>query len=125
MKNNVLREKSFEYSLRIVGYIRVNIFGPNDYILVKQLLRSSTSVGANIEEAVGAYSKNEFLMKLTIAYKEALESLYWLRLLSRLGILEKEKAEEFIILCDELCRIMGKIQITIKEKYINNYHKQV
>ncbi len=79
MKENVIQTKSFEFAKKVIVFSRKQKW--RDPVIV-QLLRSATSVGANIEEAIGAISRKEFIMKATIAYKEARESLYWLRLLA-------------------------------------------
>lgn len=113
----MLREKSFAFALTIIQTFRSGRIEPNDYILVKQLIRSGTSIGANIEEAIGACSEKEFLMKLTIAYKEARESLFWLRLMKESTILGGERSSELIERCEELCRIMSAIQRTMKQKH--------
>jgi four helix bundle protein len=79
------------------------------------LLRSGTSIGANIEEAIGGQSKRDFFAKLTISYKEARETHYWLRLLMQSKILEKERGKPLLKSCEELLRIIGSIQKTMRE----------
>ncbi len=83
-------------------------------MLSKQILRAATSVGANIEEAIGAESKKDFQHKLSIAYKEARETHYWLRLLKDADYLDKDISTNFLAECDELLRILGSILKTIK-----------
>ena len=82
MKDNVIQNKSYDFALRIVKLSRFLNEEKNEYILSKQVLRSGTSVGANIEEAIGGQSHKDFIGKMSIAYKDARESLYWLRLLN-------------------------------------------
>lgn len=82
----------------------------------KQLLRSGTSVGANIEEAIGAQTDKDFFMKITISYKEMRETIYWIKLLKFSSYLEKEKADYLLDDADELIRIIGSIQKTLKIK---------
>ena len=77
-------------------------------------MRSGTSIGANVEEAIGGHSRRDFLAKITIAYKEARESKYWLKLLMDSEIVELKLAESLIQDCDELCKILSKIQTTTK-----------
>ena len=67
-----------------------------EYVLSKQLLRAGTSVGANIEEAIGGQSEKDFFAKLTIAYKEARETHYWLRLLTDTEFITKEESESLL-----------------------------
>ena len=87
-----------------------------EFILSKQLLRSGTSIGANIEESIGGQSEKDFLSKISIAYKEARESIYWLKLLQATDYLTKEQAENLILDAEELCKIIGSIQKTIKSR---------
>jgi four helix bundle protein len=77
--------------------------------LSKQLLRSGTSIGANIEEAVGGVSKKEFIVKMAIAYKEARETKYWLRLLQATDYLTNEQFTPIVENCDELLKILYSI----------------
>lgn len=81
-KDNIVQIKSYDFALRIVKLYPLLSQREKEYVLSKQLLRSATSIGANIEEAIGGQSKRDFYAKLTIAYKEARETKYWLRLLS-------------------------------------------
>ena len=80
----------------------------------KQLLRAGTSVGANVEEAIGAQSKRDFLAKMSIAYKEARESMYWIRLLRVSNYLTEGEYEDLISDAEELCKIIGASQNTTK-----------
>lgn len=80
-----------------------------EYILSKQLLRSGTSIGANAEEAVGGISKKDFVAKLSISYKEARETRYWLRLMRDTKILDNNEASSLIKDCDEILRIIYSI----------------
>lgn len=80
MKNNPIKERSFNFALSIVKLYKI-LQEKNEFIISKQLLRSGTSIGANIEEASAAQSKKDFLHKMSIASKEARETSYWLRLL--------------------------------------------
>lgn len=89
-------------------------------MLSKQLLRSGTSVGANVEEAIGGQSEKDFLSKLSIAYKEARESKDWLKLLKATNYLDQEQANSLFNDTKELCKIIGSIQITVKKKIGNS-----
>jgi four helix bundle protein len=79
-------------------------------------LRSGTSIGANIEESIGGQSDKDFLSKLSIAYKEARETKYWLKLLQATDFLNQEQADSLLNDAEELCKILGKIQITMKSR---------
>jgi four helix bundle protein len=85
-----------------------------EYVLSKQLVRSGTSIGANIEEAIGGHSKADILYKLSIAYKETRETLYWIKLLQATGILSIELSKNLYSEAEEICKIIGKIQISMK-----------
>lgn len=80
MQKSIIKEKSYSFALRVIELYRI-LLKQNEYILSKQLLRSATSIGANVEEALAGQSRADFLSKMSIASKEARESNYWLRLL--------------------------------------------
>ncbi len=79
-KDNEVKELSFKFSLKIIDLYKF-LKNKNEYVLSKQILRSGTSIGANVEESQAAQSKRDFISKLSIANKEARETLYWLKLL--------------------------------------------
>jgi four helix bundle protein len=114
--NNIIQQKSFAFAIRIVNLYKFLTTEKKEYVLSKQLLRSGTSVGANIEESIGGQSDKDFLSKISIAYKEARESVYWLKLLQATDYLSEEQAESLLNDAEELCKIIGKIQITIKTR---------
>ncbi|HAO04513.1 MAG: four helix bundle protein [Chitinophagaceae bacterium] len=114
--NNIIQEKSFAFAIRIVNLNKHLITEKKEFILSKQLLRSGTSIGANVEEAIGAVSDKDFLNKLGIAYKEARESIYWLKLLQATDYITKEEFESIHNDAEEICKILGKIQITMKTR---------
>ena len=81
MKDNVVLEKSFDFAVRIVKLYKYLCTDKKEYVLSKQLLRSGTSIGANVNEAQAGQSKKDFIAKMSIASKEARESFYWIKLL--------------------------------------------
>jgi len=87
-----------------------------EFVLSKQLLRSGTSIGANIEESIGGQSQKDFLAKLSISYREVRETLYWLKLLHATHYLTDEQALSLQKDAEEICKILGKIQLTLKGK---------
>lgn len=93
-------------------YIR-NYRNRKEYILSKQLLRSSTSIGANVNEALAGESKADFVHKMTISNKEARESLYWLELLDKSSLIELDLSE-YINQCQEITKILTSIVKTAK-----------
>lgn len=107
MKESVLSEKSFAFALRIVNLYKYLLSEHKEYVLSKQVLRSGTSVGANIEEAKHAQSKADFIHKLSIAQKEASETNYWIRLLQKSEYLNEKLALSLINDCDEIQRMLA------------------
>lgn len=79
-KDNLIQSKSFDFSLMII-HLYMDLVAEKEYVISKQLLRSGTSIGANIEEALAGQSRKDFIHKLSISSKEARETKYWLRLL--------------------------------------------
>lgn len=115
-KNNIIQQKSFSFAIRIVNLYKYLISEKKEFILSKQLLRSGTSIGANIEESIGGQSDKDFLSKISIAYKEARETIYWLKLLNAANYLSDEEVNTILFEAEEICKIIGKIQITIKNR---------
>jgi len=113
-KHNVLQTKSYSFAIRIVEVYKYLNSEKKEFILSKQLLRSGTSIGANVEEAIGGQSRKEFFAKLIIAYKEARESHYWIRLLKDTNYLTEEQYISLIKDVEELLKIIGSIQKTVK-----------
>ncbi|MFA5318244.1 MAG: four helix bundle protein [Patescibacteria group bacterium] len=116
MKENVIQDKSYAFALRIVNLYKYLTVEKKEYVISKQILRSGTSIGANIEEAIGGQSEKDFLAKITISYKEARETKYWIKLLGDSNILAPGFAESIFNDCEELCKIIASIQKTMKSK---------
>ena len=119
-KKNIIQEKSYSFALRILRLSKHLIKYEQEYILSKQVLRSGTSIGANIEEAIGGTTKKDFKYKLTIAYKEAREAHFWLRLLRDGKYIPQILAESMLYDCDELLKILGTIIKTTKQNIRNS-----
>ena len=115
-QDNIIQQKSFAFAVRIVNLYKFLTSDKKEFVLSKQLLRGGTSIGANVEEAIGGQSEKDFLSKISIAYKEARESMYWLKLLQATDYLTKEQAQSLLLDAEELCKIIGKIQTTIKSR---------
>jgi len=120
MKENIVQSKSYAFAVRIVRLTQHLGSEKREFTLAKQVLRSGTSVGANVEEAIGGQSKADFLSKMSIAYKEARETVYWLRLLHDTGYLTQAEFDSIHADADELCRILSKIQTTTKDGIRNS-----
>jgi four helix bundle protein len=115
-KENVLKEKSYKFALRIVKLCRHLSEEKKEFILSKQVLRSGTSIGANITEGNQAQSKSDFIHKLSIALKEAFETEYWLCLLRDSEFITEKQAESLIIDCNELQKMFTASIKTSKSK---------
>jgi len=112
--DNIIQIKSYEFALRIVKLNRHLVLTHKEYDLSRQLLRSGTSIGANVEEAIGGTTKKDFKYKLSISYREARESHYWIRLLRDSEYLSQEQATSLLKDCDALLKIIGSIIKTTK-----------
>lgn len=117
--DNIIQKKSFSFAIKVVNTYK-QLQGSNEYTLPKHFLKSGTSIGANVEEAIGAQSKADFIAKLSIAYKEGRETLYWIKLLAATSYLSEDLAQELVRDAEELCRIIAKIQITTKNSIRNS-----
>ena len=112
---NTVEAKSFHFAVRIVKLSRHLRSTKKEYILSKQLLRSGTSIGANIAEAEQAQSRADFISKMSIALKEAAETSYWLRLLHAAGDLSEEEFSSICSDCRELEKLLTAIVKTAKQ----------
>ena len=117
MSYNVIVEKSFDFAVRIVNLRKYLTREHKEFVLSKQLLRSGTSIGANVSEAQRGQSKADFTAKMSIALKEASETEYWIKLLYRTEYLSKEQFEslngdiqELIGLLMAICRTASQIK---------------
>ena len=115
-KSNVVADKSMNFAVRIVRLYKYLTDKHSEYVLSKQLLRSGTSIGANVREAIYAQSTADFNAKMYIALKEAGESAYWIELLERTRYLTKEESKSILDDCGELIKILLSITKTIKDK---------
>lgn len=115
--DNITAEKSYAFAKQIVVLCLTFQKQNKEFVLSKQLLRSGTAVGALLEEAVGAQTTKDFYHKLTIAYKEARETKYWLRLLRDTKLLEEKEANSFLEKAEELLKLIGSIRRTLKDKH--------
>ena len=112
--SNAIEIKSFEFAIEIVQLTR-RMMRKDESALTNQLLRSGTSIGANVSEAQFAQSKKDFASKMTIALKEANETKYWIRLLKEIGSISAEEANKFLLKLDEIFRLLISIVKSSKE----------
>lgn len=113
-KDNPIKDKSFDFALRIINLYQ-QLQGQREYVLSKQVLRSGTSIGANVEEATAAESRADFIHKMKIAMKEARETHYWLRLLDKSNVASDYDLGNLLAQVDELSRMLTSITKTAIE----------
>lgn len=104
---------TFDFSIEIIGLYKI-LVKQNEYVLSKQLLRSATSIGANVEEANAAQTKKDFITKMSIASKEARETKYWLKLLDKSQIVKYDYSE-FLNKIEHIINILTKIVKTSQD----------
>lgn len=121
MKNeNILLAKSYSFAVRIIKLYQFLTQEKRDFTIGRQILRSGTSIGSNAEEAIGGQSDRDFIGKLSISYKEARETHYWLRLLRDTDYLTNGLVASLLNDCEELLKIIGSILKTMRSKNDSN-----
>ena len=113
---SIVQDKSFRFAVQIVEYIRRQQKDHVNLVLTRQLLRSGTSIGANVEEALGGHSSKDFVAKLAIAAKEARETGYWLRLIRETQLHNQQELAGLLEECDGLLRMLSSIILTTRRK---------
>ena len=103
---NIIQQKSFAFAVRIIKLTKYLVEKKKEFVLSKQILKSGTSIGANVEEAIGGFSRKDFRAKLSIAYKESRETEYWLKLLFETDYIDKKMFESMFEDCKELSKIL-------------------
>jgi four helix bundle protein len=124
MKDNVIMDKSYGFALRTAKLYLFLREEKKEFEMSKQILRSGTSIGANVEEAIGGQSRKDFASKLGIAYKEARETKFWLRLLTDTKLITPAMSSSMLNDCEELLRILGSILKTIRRGRSENTTEQ-
>ena len=114
--SSIVKEKSKKFAVRIVKLYQYLSGEKREYVLSKQILRSGTSIGANIREALDGQSPADFIAKMSIALKEASETEYWLELLHETGYLSKEEYTSIHCDCAEVARMLTSIVKTSRTK---------
>lgn len=113
---SIVQEKSFHFAIQLVNYTRRLRKDSTDLVLTRQLLRSGTSIGANVEEALGGQSSKDFISKLAIAAKEAREAGYWLRLIRETQPHNHPQLASLLAECGELVKMLNSIILTTRSK---------
>lgn len=114
--DSIVESKSFDFAIKIIQTYKYLCADKKEYVMSKQLLRSGTSIGANICEAQQGQSKRDFLMKMNISLKEASETKYWLRLLTATGYLPEDIYKPIVNNCVELEKMLTKTVKTTSAK---------
>ena len=107
--DNVIESKTFDFAIRIVNLYKYLCDQKKEYVLSKQVLRSGTSIGANVAEAQQAQSRPDFISKMSIALKETTETKYWLRLLNATAYLNDNEVKTILSDCIEIEKILTSI----------------
>ena len=115
MEQNVIEVKSSQFAIRIVNLYKYLCSDKKEYVMSKQLLRSGTSIGANVAEAQQAQSRPDFISKLSIALKETSETKYWLKLLNATGYFNTPEYDSIFSDCVELEKLLVSIVRTAKQ----------
>lgn len=116
MKDNIIEVKAFSFAVRIVALRKYLVNEKSEYELSKQVLRSGTSIGANVTEAQNAQSISDFISKLSIAQKETSETDYWLRLLHETDYISDKLYNSLIEDCRELYKLLSSIILSSKSR---------
>lgn len=113
-RENIILDKTYNYAIRIVKLYQYLCKEKKEFELSRQILRSGTSIGANVEESVGGLSRKDFLAKLGVSYREARETRFWLKLLRDTNYISTEQSDSLLEDLEEIIRIITAIQKTTK-----------
>jgi four helix bundle protein len=116
VRENVIAVKTYAFSLAAIKVYQFLVQEKKEFVLAKQFVRAATSIGANVEESIGGQSEKDFSSKLNIAYKEARECHYWLRLFKDSNLIESEMANPLLLQTEEIQRILGSSIKTLKSR---------
>lgn len=117
MSESIIKNKSYQLAILGVTFYKILVSDKKEFVMSKQFLRSVTSVGANVREAVNAQSKADFIHKLSISQKECDETMYWLELLRDTDYISTEEFKKIYPQCEEVLRIIRSIIITSKKTH--------
>lgn len=114
MDKNIIQEKTYAFAVKLIPIVRDLQESKKEYVLTKQIMRSGTAIGALVEESIGGQSKKDFYHKMSIAYKEARETKYWIKLMKDTNLIQLIVAEDLLKLIEEIIKIIGAIQRTTR-----------
>lgn len=116
MKKSVAYDKSFDFALSVIDLYKYLTYEKREFVMSKQILRSGTSIGANIREGLYGQSRKDFLHKINIALKEAVETEHWIQLLYRSNYIDCYRWESLLDSCTEIIKILVSTINTTKER---------
>ena len=116
MSKSIIKDKTFSFAVKTVDMYKNLKDSKREYVMSKQILKSGTSIGANVREALNAESINDFIHKLSIAQKECDETLYWLELLYKSEYINESEFIEYKNECDEILKVIKSIILSTKNK---------
>ena len=116
MSKSIIKDKTFSFAVKTVDMYKNLKDSKREYVMSKQILKSGTSIGANVREALNAESINDFIHKLSIAQKECDETLYWLELLYKSEYINESEFMEYKNECDEILKVIKSIILSTKNK---------
>ena len=125
MKSGALRDKTKHFAVRIIRFVSYLRDEKREFVMSKQILRSATSIGANVRESWNAQSRSDFQHKLSIALKEADETAYWLELLVESEIIDRKQFESLYIDLDEIIAMLTASVKTMKETNLSTLNSQL
>ncbi|MDD2798114.1 MAG: four helix bundle protein [Bacteroidales bacterium] len=120
MSESIIKRKSFEFAVQIIKLYQSLSSNKKEFVLSKQILRSGTSIGANVREALNAQSTPDFIHKLSISQKECDDTIYWLELLKEAGYIPEPEFKKLNDDAVELLKIIRSIILTTKQKLISH-----
>jgi four helix bundle protein len=120
MGESIVKNKSFHFAVSVVNLYKLIQSERKEFVMSKQLLRSGTSIGANVREAINAQSSADFVHKLAIAQKECDETIYWLELLKETGFINESEFNSMNNEATKLLKIIRSIILTTKQKTQNS-----
>ena len=114
-KESIVEQKAFKFAVRVINLYKFLQETKKEFVMSKQILRSGTSIGANVNEALSSESSSDFIHKLSIAGKEVRETSYWLRLLQETQFIDSNAFDSIHAECLELLKILNSIILTTKQ----------
>lgn len=117
---SIIAAKAYAFALEIIVLYKQLVADKKEFVLSKQILRAGTSIGANVNEAMSAQSKRDFVHKLSISLKEARETTYWLNLLKDSNYITHELFDKLNDQCSQINKILSSIILTTKQKYFKD-----